>query len=390
MSRYVYPKVLYVGSDNFVLVQKLMEDGFPISRVPNKETALEALERAVKEGRGLPDILVCDAGTENKDQFSQLVLAVKGDVQWAGISIIVIANYPSPELRRRAVKLKVSDYYEYPLVLEEFKARLVDLKNGSGMDIKQKPAAETFYSLKIPLWKRLFDILVSSILISLLSPIMLTIALLIRMESRGPIFYISKRAGYGFRVFDFYKFRSMRVDADKLLDKLKDKNQYAARQEAEPEPEPVERNLGDVILVSDESVVDEASYLKKKTQDQQGAFVKIENDPRVTRVGRFIRKTSIDELPQLFNVLKGDMSIVGNRPLPLYEAEKLTSDEWALRFMAPAGITGLWQVEERGEEEVSTDSRKSLDIEYALKFSLWMDLKILLKTLPAVIQKANV
>jgi lipopolysaccharide/colanic/teichoic acid biosynthesis glycosyltransferase len=114
------------------------------------------------------------------------------------------------------------------------------------------------------------------------------------------------------------------------------------------------------------------------------------NDPRVTPVGAFLRRWSLDELPQLFNVLLGDMSLVGNRPLPLYEAEKLTQDDWVARFAAPAGITGLWQVTERGKANVSEDGRKKLDIEYARRYSLWLDLWILGRTLPAAIQKVQV
>ena len=114
----------------------------------------------------------------------------------------------------------------------------------------------------------------------------------------------------------------------------------------------------------------------------------MENDPRVTRVGRFIRKYSIDELPQLFNILRGDMSVVGNRPLPLYEAERLTGDEYIDRFMGPAGLTGLWQVEKRGGAgKLSAEERKQLDIEYAKHYSPWMDLRIILKTFLAFVQK---
>ena len=120
-------------------------------------------------------------------------------------------------------------------------------------------------------------------------------------------------------------------------------------------------------------------------------FVKLENDPRITKIGRIIRKYSIDELPQLINILKGDMSIVGNRPLPLYEAELLTSDEHIDRFMGPAGLTGLWQVEKRGEAgKLSAEERKQLDIKYAKTFSFWLDIKIILKTVTAFIQKENV
>jgi lipopolysaccharide/colanic/teichoic acid biosynthesis glycosyltransferase len=107
-------------------------------------------------------------------------------------------------------------------------------------------------------------------------------------------------------------------------------------------------------------------------------------------LGSILRKTSLDELPQLINVLKGDMSIVGNRPLPLYEARQLTKDEYAARFLAPAGITGLWQVTKRGKDDMSNEERIQLDINYALKNSFIDDLSLLSKTIPAMIQKEKV
>jgi lipopolysaccharide/colanic/teichoic acid biosynthesis glycosyltransferase len=132
--------------------------------------------------------------------------------------------------------------------------------------------------------------------------------------------------------------------------------------------------------------------VKRANKSKQGAtFIKIENDPRITRIGRFIRNTSIDELPQLYNVLKGDMSIVGNRPLPMYEAEKITTDQFALRFIAPAGITGLWQVTKRGKGgPMSEEERMELDNQYAKTYSFWNDIKLILKTIPALFQKENV
>lgn len=116
-------------------------------------------------------------------------------------------------------------------------------------------------------------------------------------------------------------------------------------------------------------------------------FFKVTNDPRVTRVGRFLRNTSLDELPQFFNVLKGDMSIVGNRPLPLYEAETLTTDEWAKRFLAPAGITGLWQIRKKTNKNMSIEERIHLDINYADKHNFAYDLWILANTPTALLQK---
>ena len=147
----------------------------------------------------------------------------------------------------------------------------------------------------------------------------------------------------------------------------------------------------EVMLVGDDFVVSETDFNKEKEEDNNNAFVKIENDPRVTKVGRFIRKYSIDELPQLFNILKGEMSVVGNRPLPLYEAEKLTVDASIDRFMAPAGLTGLWQVEERGKGGMmSAEERKQLDITYGQTYNFALDMKIIFRTLTAFVQKENV
>lgn len=204
--------------------------------------------------------------------------------------------------------------------------------------------------------KRAYDVLFSAIALLLLSPIMLIIALLIKLDSRGPLFYISKRAGSDYRIFNFYKFRTMRAGADAELKMLAYMNQYSQN-----------------ISGSGSSV-----------------FYKLKNDPRVTRLGRFLRNTSLDELPQLLNVLKGDMSLIGNRPLPLYEAERLTNDKVAGRFLAPAGISGLWQVSKRGKEKMSEEERIDLDIEYARNNSFLFDMKILFSTFPALLQKEKV
>ncbi|MBL7815576.1 MAG: sugar transferase [Saprospiraceae bacterium] len=233
--------------------------------------------------------------------------------------------------------------------------------------------------------KRVLDILISATLLLILSPLFLVVAVLIKLESRGPIFYKSKRVGQYYKVFDFWKFRSMRTDADHLLQSARFDNQYVASTRQENTP----LSTSSQILVHDTGTISESEWFLSQN-DSQHTFIKIENDPRITRVGRFIRNTSIDELPQLINVLRGDMSLVGNRPLPLYEAEKLTSDEAVGRFIAPAGITGLWQVTERGKKGMSADSRKRLDVEYAKKASLTLDFWILFRTPMAALQSANV
>lgn len=255
---------------------------------------------------------------------------------------------------------------------------------------------ENIQTFKLPLWKRCFDILFSSAALLGLSPLLIITAIAIRLESKGAIIYKSKRVGSNYQIFDFLKFRSMYTNADKHLKDFNSLNQYQTEEETTEDiiwgeiPELSENEDG-IVLISDDFVISEEAYINKRSHEQENAFVKLENDPRITRVGRFIRKYSIDELPQLINILKGDMSIVGNRPLPLYEAELLTSDEYIDRFMAPAGLTGLWQVEKRGDSgKMSADERKQLDIKYAKTFSFWIDVRIILKTVTAFIQKENV
>jgi lipopolysaccharide/colanic/teichoic acid biosynthesis glycosyltransferase len=240
----------------------------------------------------------------------------------------------------------------------------------------------------ISLSKRLFDIVLSGTLLLLLSPLFLVVIIAIKLESKGAAFYWQKRVGTGYKIFNFYKFRSMRPDADSMVDQLKKLNHYGASNDQTPNSNQL---IGDSIeLFDDKGMISETQYLTNKSVDEKQSFFKVQNDPRITKVGQFIRKTSIDELPQLLNVLLGDMSIVGNRPLPLYEAEKLTDDLWTERFMAPSGITGLWQVTERGKSNTSEDSRKMLDITYARTYTFWGDIKILLKTPLAALQQENV
>jgi lipopolysaccharide/colanic/teichoic acid biosynthesis glycosyltransferase len=202
--------------------------------------------------------------------------------------------------------------------------------------------------------KRFIDIGFSSAILFCCLPVLLLIALLIKLDSPGPVIYNSLRAGRGFKIFKFYKFRTMVVGADKRIGEFDHLNQYKGP------------NLGDA------------------------RFVKIENDPRVTKFGKFLRNSSLDELPQLINVLKGDMSLVGNRPLPLYEASTLTTNEHVERFMAPAGITGLWQITKRGRTDMSVEERVNLDISYARHNNVIYDLWIVANTPTALFQKSNV
>ncbi|HBN07359.1 MAG TPA: hypothetical protein DD435_01500 [Cyanobacteria bacterium UBA8530] len=183
------------------------------------------------------------------------------------------------------------------------------------------------------------DALIAAFALLLLSPLLILIALLIALDSPGPVFYsqlrVGQRKGRSLIPFDLYKFRTMRLDAD-----------------------------------------------REREEPSGGIFYKPKEDPRVTRIGRFLRKTSLDELPQLVNVLKGDIRLVGNRPLPVYEADLLKEAWQRVRFQAPAGITGLWQIS--GRSELSDVERLAMDSYYAVSRSPLGDLGILFRTIPVL------
>lgn len=247
--------------------------------------------------------------------------------------------------------------------------------------------------------KRLLDLLIAVPALLLLAPLFLCIAVLIRLDSPGPVFYISQRVGEGYRVLPLIKFRTMYVDADERLEMLQHLNQYvepSSRSSPGLAPEPVSwetyanaQDRGEAVLVGDDGVVTEAAA-RAKSEAEESVFVKLSHDPRITRVGRWLRTTSLDETPQLLNVLAGHLSVVGNRPLPPYEAEQLTRDGDVERFLAPAGVTGLWQVTQRGTDAVSTEERIALDVDYARRCSLGFDLSILLRTPRALLQSEDV
>ena len=190
--------------------------------------------------------------------------------------------------------------------------------------------------------KRVLDVGLSCVLLALLSPLLLLVALAIKATSRGPVCFVQERVGMNKRRFRLLKFRTMVWDAERRMAQL-------------------ER-------------FDEAS----------GPVFKMRNDPRVTPLGRLLRKTSIDELPQLVNVLRGDMSLVGPRPLPVRDYQGFSEDWHRRRFSVRPGITCLWQV--RGRSDVAFEEWMALDIEYIDHWSLWLDLKILMKTIPAVLR----
>ena len=333
------------------------------------------------------------------------------------VYIILLTHDLTLDDRKMYQKCGINDTIDSKSSITELNKKIQFISDREMMLFDDAPSKHRILRFKIPLWKRLFDIFFSLLAIIILSPVFIITAIAIRLESKGPIIFKSKRVGTNYTVFDFLKFRSMYADAEQRLKEVAKEagNQYAEKDQSEEEKnsqsvitaplgneaEMLMMDMGmesammisddEVMLVGDDFVVAESDFNREKEEENNNAFVKIENDPRVTKVGKFIRKYSIDELPQLFNILRGDMSIVGNRPLPLYEAEKLTIDSSIDRFMAPAGLTGLWQVEERGKGGMmSAEERKQLDITYGQTYCFTLDMKIIFRTLTAFIQKDNV
>jgi exopolysaccharide biosynthesis polyprenyl glycosylphosphotransferase len=193
------------------------------------------------------------------------------------------------------------------------------------------------------LFKSIIDRLGSSLLLAVLAIPMLVIALLIKLTDKGQVFFKQSRSGLHGRPFMMYKFRSMVSNAEQLKNEL------------------------------------------DRLNEMSGPVFKVTNDPRITKIGRFLRKTSLDELPQLINVLRGEMSLVGPRPLPVYETLAISENAQRRRLSVKPGITCLWQVQGRNEVKSFEDWVK-LDLQYIDNWTIWLDIKILLMTLPAVLR----
>lgn len=328
--------------------------------VDNYDQALKIANLSISGLLPLPDAILIDLPF-HRAEFVSFIVAIRSLSRFSSIPVIYNASHLTTDQANSLCQKEMID----DVMLFENNYDIVENKVTFLKKIKNHPPAPRFEkeqatqnefenTNKKEYLKRVIDIVMALILIVVTFPMLILIALAIKIDSGGSVFYSSLRAGCRYKVFKLYKFRTMCMDADTLIESLGHLNQY------------------------------------KESKSGEAKFLKIINDPRITRVGRFLRKTSLDELPQLFNVLRGDMSLVGNRPLPLYEASTLTTNEHIPRFMAPAGITGLWQVTKRGYESMSASERINLDILYAKKRSFLLDLKIMMLTPIALFQESDV
>ncbi|MEM6800264.1 MAG: sugar transferase [Bacteroidota bacterium] len=400
-------KLLYIGDIAKVYCRKLVAYDYLGITLSTSFKAFLWLEKiaeshqwSVKMGEAcddLPIAIICDWDL-NDGKATDLFERLRKHEILRQIPFIILAESVDREMKMEAIKRGVDDLYDTQAELSDIHKRIEFLQTYKSRTLQLNKEAETNEEFRIPLGKRMFDILVSAGLLLLFSPILLLIALVIKLESKGPVFYVSKRAGTGYKVFNFYKFRSMFSGSENQLDTVMHLNQYNSIEDKISMASHehcihciVEGKSCTSPLMINGKQMCEKTY--KKIQDADGrrsSFVKIKNDPRITPFGQILRNTSLDEIPQLINVLRGDMSIVGNRPLPLYEAEQLTTDYWAKRFLAPAGITGLWQVKRRGKAYMSEEERKRMDVAYADNASFWNDVKIVIQTIPALLQRKSV
>jgi exopolysaccharide biosynthesis polyprenyl glycosylphosphotransferase len=285
-----------------------------------------------------------DNGTDPDADVSLVgpIASLERLVQQYGVDEIVVALPPN---RREQLGRIIARGFGRPIQVK-FAAELGDLlperfelhRHGGRSYIGFAPAAPVSWL------KRAFDLFFGTLIAIGIAPIVLAIALAIKLDSPGSVFYAQERVGKDGARFRMWKFRSMRQDADRLLEELRAKN--------------------------------EAS----------GPLFKMRHDPRVTRVGRLLRRSSLDELPQLFNVLLGEMSLVG--PRPPVPSEVAQYEDWQHgRLRAVPGMTGLWQVS--GRSDVPFHDMVRLDLHYIRNWSLWLDLEIILRTIPAVIGKSG-
>ncbi|HTQ65285.1 MAG TPA: sugar transferase [Puia sp.] len=348
----------YIGknSSNIEKLVRVLKRGYASDLIENAKSELK--RSITQEKNAIPEVIFCESHFD-ASAIKSLRHFLNTHPLLSSIPFVVDAPVNGRDKLNKHKNANLADEIMFLQETEEknLKVKIQFLKkvkmNSSKINEEQQNKIQVNLNFHLIL-KRVFDIIVSFLALCLLSPLFLLIGLAIKIESRGPVFYISKRAGKGYQIFDFYKFRTMYVNADKNIDEYSHLNQYNASTQNGP------------------------------------LFIKIKNDPRVTRVGAFLRNSSLDELPQLINVFLGNMSLVGNRPLPLYEAATLTTDDWAARFMAPAGMTGLWQIKKRGQRNMSVQERISLDIAYANKNNFIYDLWIMANTPYALLQKENV
>lgn len=364
-------KILHIGPDP--------EFSSPIV-YENKQVEIETMDNVFSVSHwiainGLPDALVCERNLLGESVFEFYDFWVDKFDKDQRIPFILLEEH-NQEKVLAVTERKIDGVLTKPASEETLIRQILMLrKDKPGLNQDQISDIEGFKPYKLTLLKRAFDIILASICLLIVSPILLIFMIAIRLETKGKVFYVSKRVGSGLQVFDFYKLRSMYAYSDKRLKELAHLNEI------------IKETSG---LSTDKSPAEINSVNQESDRDNST----LQGDSRVTKVGYFMRKLNIDELPQLFNVIKGDLSMVGNRPLPLYEAELLTTTDWNDRFLGPAGVTGIWKVVSRRRlRSMSHEERNRLQNKYSKiagsRNPFWKDGWVIIQTLPVLFKKGN-
>ena len=378
--------VILVENDDIMVVNFLKKFGihFSIKVIDNTEECLSFLKNTYP-----PDAIIIS----RKMGGLKFLETVRQESWTQTLPVIITSEHITPGLIKEVSEKKGDDLFPSDFSKGDLVIRVEYFIKRRKYQASQH-AKNNILEVKIPIWKRFVDVASTGFALLLLSPILAIISILIKLDSKGPVVYKSRRVGAGYKVFEIYKFRTMRTDADQMIKNMGSLNMYTKQTTGKKVDGLCDQCplLGSCQqqLFLDGEVVCEKTYLSHKKE--KVAFMKFQNDPRITNLGVFLRNSSIDELPQLLNIFMGDMSLIGNRPLPLYEAEKLTTDKYIERFAGPGGLTGLWQVTKRGKgkKEMTEEERIELDIEYARNFSFKCDMKIFFMTFPALFQSENV
>lgn len=372
-------KILHIGVDpEFISPVTFEGSKVEISTTDNPFSASQWIVE-----NGLPDGVICESKLIGDNGFDFFDFWIDQFDTEKNIPFFILDDEKNQDTIEKVQEKGINEIFTKPIQSETIISRILILKkNNPKLKEVEISKSISFTHYETPFFKRTFDIIFSLIGLILLSPLLLIFIIAIRIESKGKALYRSKRVGSGYKVFGIYKLRSMYTNADKRLQELSHLNQYLK------EAHPSSSVKHSVHQSKDNEKKEEGTTII----DSEAATI---NDPRHTKIGHILWKFGIDRWPQLINVLMGDMSVVGNRPLPMYEAELLTTRDLKKRLYAPAGMTGLWKIEaHRKYKAMSSEARKDLDNKYAEiaknKYSFWRDIWIILRTIPAMFQKKNV
>jgi lipopolysaccharide/colanic/teichoic acid biosynthesis glycosyltransferase/CheY-like chemotaxis protein len=386
-------RIVYIGNSAEALTALRAEKRVSVTVQGN----LLAAENYLQSGQ-VPDAILCEMTISGGDGLAMHEW-VRKRRELDSICFLLLDTVFNQEVYKESVRKQVDDFYLIPLPpLESLVNRILFLREYRKKLKPVEPQLSRDITYTMPTSKRLFDLIVAFGGMVVLSPLLLIVSVVILLESKGNVLYVTKRIGSGGRIFDYLKFRTMHQGADSESayssainnwDKYSLENLQIDFEKPCPNCSQLRANTScsPLIFVGTNRIC-EYWYSVQTKEIAKARFDLLNNidDLRVTKVGKILRQTGIDRLPQLINVLKGDMSIVGNQPLRLYEAEMLTKGDTSRRFFAPAGMTGLYQIELRNKDgNMSAAERIMLDVAYSDHFignnySFWYDLNLLLRS----------